>query len=96
MTTNKSNTVDEILGDYGLAIYKFKLYEPSAEWDSAKYKAKQAIGNRMIELTKIVSGCQEFEEESNGTKCKYCGERWHSIYHDGIRLRAKIKQEFGL
>lgn len=42
--TDNTQGLDEILQDYGLTMYRFvEMYNPSAEWDAQKYKAKQAI-----------------------------------------------------
>ncbi|WEX02781.1 hypothetical protein [Rhodococcus sp. RCBS9] len=35
--------LSRLLNDFALEIYKFKLYEPSAEWDGKKKSAREAI-----------------------------------------------------
>lgn len=44
-----SKAIDEILNNYALEVYKFKLYEPSAEWDAEKFKATTAINQAVRE-----------------------------------------------
>lgn len=41
--TDNTQELDRILNNYGLEIHHFKLYEPSAEWDAERHKAKQAL-----------------------------------------------------
>lgn len=35
--------INELLNDSALEIYRFKLYEPSAEWDGKKQSVREAI-----------------------------------------------------
>jgi hypothetical protein len=49
-----SDELENILQAYGMTVYEFKLYEPSAEWNAAKNKAKQAI-EQLFHPTQLVS-----------------------------------------
>ena len=84
--TNYSERLDEILQDYGLEIYKFKLYEPSAEWGAEKYKAKQALKSLISKA--YISGLTDATADPSTMTSKEVFERNQRINEHSERSQS--------